>query len=59
MPFARTSQDEKLPLVSFPRLCNSFDEDDIKNASSKSEFSSKLISLKIYMCNRLLCQHCH
>jgi hypothetical protein len=64
VPFARTSQAEKFPMWSFPHTWNSFDEDEIKNASTKSIFSSKLKKYLIdkldanYVCNRLLCPHC-
>jgi hypothetical protein len=65
VPLTRTSQAEKFPLWSFPRAWNSFEEDDIKNAPTKSIFTSKLKKHLIgklnanYVCNRLLCPHCH
>jgi Reverse transcriptase (RNA-dependent DNA polymerase)/Endonuclease/Exonuclease/phosphatase family len=65
IPFARISQIDKFPIVAFPRIWNDFNEDDIKNAPTKSVFNSKLKKFLIdkldanYICNRLLCPHCH
>jgi hypothetical protein len=65
VPFARTAQVEKLPLVTFPRIWNDFEDEVIKSEISKIEFNSKLKKYFIdkldvnYQCNRLLCPHCH
>jgi hypothetical protein len=63
VPFARISQVERLPIVSFPRLWNLLDEDDIKIFASKSIFNSKLKKYyidkmsSVYTYNRLLSPH--
>jgi hypothetical protein len=65
VPFARIVLAERCPLFSFPKIWNNFDNDVIKSISSKLEFNCKLKTHFIsslssdYVCNRLLCPHCH
>jgi hypothetical protein len=65
VPFARIKYAERFPFFSFPRIWNNFENDVIKSIGNKSEFNKKLkehfMSLlnPNFMCNRLLCPHCH
>jgi Reverse transcriptase (RNA-dependent DNA polymerase) len=65
VPFARISQVERLPLISFPKSWNEFENEDIKSVQSKNEFNSMLKTHFInllnanFFCSRLLCPHCH
>jgi hypothetical protein len=52
-------------IFGFPRLWNEFDDSSTKLIHSKTEFNSKLKNYFLetladnYVCNRLLCPHCH
>jgi Reverse transcriptase (RNA-dependent DNA polymerase) len=65
VPLARITQVDRLPLISFPRLWNNFENEDIKLIPNKLEFNSKLklyfssLLNANYTCSRLLCPHCH
>jgi hypothetical protein len=65
IPFSRLTSVDKLPLMVFPRLWNTFPNGDIKMIRNRSDFKLKL---KLYLltglsdvvtCNCLLCQACH
>jgi hypothetical protein len=65
VPFARINHVERFPLFSFPKIWNSFENDVIKCINNKLEFNKKLkehfmslLNLN-FVCNRLLCPHCH
>ena len=64
VPFSRINLVERLPICSFPKIWNSFDDrDNIKNALNLNQFKSKLkkcLLAKIDItCYRLLCRSCH
>jgi hypothetical protein len=65
VPLARTVFVENMPWVSFPRIWNTFDCNDIKFIFNKLEFKVKLKSYFISKlsstvnCLRLLCPRCH
>jgi hypothetical protein len=65
VPLARITQVERLPLISFPKLWNDFDNDENKCIPNKIEFNNKLklhfsnLLNANYICSRLLCPHCH
>ena len=65
IPFARTTILSRMPLTSFPKIWESFPNEEIKFVRNKLEFNSKL---KLHyldqlnsvpVCNRLLCPACH
>jgi hypothetical protein len=65
IPFARLSQIDSLPLISFPKLWNELDDDSIKNSITKTEFNTKLKRHFLnslnenFVCSRLFCPNCH
>lgn len=65
IPFVRTNNFFKFPLISFPRLWNNFESEDIKFIRNKIEFNEKLKHFfveklnSIPNCSRLLCPSCH
>jgi hypothetical protein len=65
VPFARINYAERFPFFSFLRIWNSFENDVIKSMGNKLEFIKNLkehfMSLlnPDFVCNRLLCPHCH
>ncbi len=56
---------ENSPIFGFPKIWNNFDETLIKLVHSKLEFNHKFKKFFLeqltdnYVCNRLLCPHCH
>jgi len=65
IPFARTTILSRMPLTSFPKIWESFPNEEIKFVRNKLEFNSKL---KLHyldqlnsvpVCNKLLCPACH
>jgi hypothetical protein len=65
LPPARLKTTEKAPFYIFPRLWDSFPNQDIKITRNKSDFNTKLKKYYLdelesdYRCSRLLCPHCH
>jgi len=63
--FTRLATCERFPFYNLPRLWNNFPDLDIKNSTTKTEFSRKLkkyflseLAINV-VCNRLLCPTCH
>jgi hypothetical protein len=65
IPFARLSSTLRHPLCSFPKLWESFENEQIKFTRNTVEFNKLLkahflTSLNVTpICNRLLCPECH
>ena len=65
IPFSRLVSSDKLPLISFPKLWNLFQDHEIKLTRNKLQFNKKLKTHLLsklnenVSCNRLLCQACH
>jgi hypothetical protein len=65
VPFARTSQADRIPFFSFPKIWNEFPDVVIKSEANKLIFNFKLKEYFIeklnanFVCTRLLCPHCH
>jgi hypothetical protein len=65
VPFYRLTSTEDHPLVSFPRVWNEFDSLEIKTTASKTLFIKLFKNIFLgkleenYVCERLLCPHCH
>jgi hypothetical protein len=65
VPFSRLASTEKPPLASFPKLWNEFDNFGLKINPNKISFNVGLKKMFFdsladnYVCNRLLCPHCH
>ena len=65
IPMARSTFVERLPLIAFPSLWSTFQDEDIKIIRNKLEFKVKIKRHFIsglnenYVCQRLLCPHCH
>jgi len=64
IPFARLAATEKFPLTAFPKTWNDFNEPDIKNKASKTQFDTQLKKFFLndlsenVVCNRLFCPAC-
>lgn len=65
IPFSRLMSSDNHPLFSFPRIWRDFPENDIKSCTNLNEFKSKAKNYFLsklpenYVCERLLCPHCH
>jgi hypothetical protein len=65
VPFAHTSQAERIPLFALPKIWNDFPDMILKSEANKLIFNSKLKGYYIdkldanFTCSRLLCPHCH
>ena len=65
IPMSRSSFVDRLPLIAFPTLWSTFQEENIKIIRNKLEFKVKIKRFYIsspnenYVCQRLLCAHCH
>jgi hypothetical protein len=64
VPFTRSSTLCKLPMVSFPKIWNEFEAEDVKFIRNKIEFNLKLKNYffsnlsSIPQCTRLFCPSC-
>ena len=65
VPLSRLTVLDRHPYFSFPKIWEQFSEESVKIIRDKIQFNHKLKELMLkklkdnYVCDRLLCPHCH